>query len=91
MNYQEAYQEMYRPLWDEIERSQNQTLEYLNKTLTTLKEIKSQFKLCGVKNCEEYSVTEQELDVTGNLTPLCEQHLIAYEKHWELDVEQNEN
>ena len=45
------------------------------------------FKKCGVKDCEEYSVTEIELDYPSHFVPMCEGHSSFYLK--ELDLQES--
>lgn len=42
-------------------------------------------KKCGIKDCEEYAIEELELDVVGNLTPLCEGHANFYAKNYDIE------
>ena len=44
-------------------------------------------KKCGVKDCEEYSVTEIELDYPSHFVPMCEGHSSFYLK--ELDLQES--
>lgn len=42
---------------------------------------------CGVKDCEEYAITEIEMDAPGNFVKMCEGHSSFYLK--EMDLQEN--